>query len=309
MKYKRPDHPLLREWPLVEEFRDALEQALDGLPDDYARNWNAPKIFGFTNLRKLLVPGVWALHRLARQRQLQVTFKLPKRYENCTFPNRPDYFDRVFYKPCAELFRQCSPGSKIIVDVRCFAAVRVTSWVDLGPSPHLDCKPFVPSAIELLARGGEMYIEPGHQGVLPEVELSASEPFPVMYESASQKGHEKLLSVAKSIEQTFSCLRFNIEPVTANNRALLAATPFVTIGSRDLQLLLTPRLTPRERDCLSLLAGGKRPAEIAHELGISTKRVYNIFESARAKLGTTTRDQTLLNASLLGLLDTETRPV
>jgi DNA-binding CsgD family transcriptional regulator len=47
----------------------------------------------------------------------------------------------------------------------------------------------------------------------------------------------------------------------------------------------TPRLTPREVECLRMLADGESTKRIAYRLGISAKTVQHHVAAARTKLG------------------------
>ena len=64
-----------------------------------------------------------------------------------------------------------------------------------------------------------------------------------------------------------------------------------------------PRLSPRERECLTWLAAGMRHDRIADRLGITRPTVELHLANARRKLGARTREQTLAKAVALGLLD------
>jgi DNA-binding NarL/FixJ family response regulator len=62
-----------------------------------------------------------------------------------------------------------------------------------------------------------------------------------------------------------------------------------------------PMLTDRERDLLHLLARGRSNAEIAVELGLSTKTVSNYVSSILTKLQVADRAQAILRAREAGL--------
>ncbi|SDH79953.1 helix-turn-helix domain-containing protein [Roseospirillum parvum] len=64
-----------------------------------------------------------------------------------------------------------------------------------------------------------------------------------------------------------------------------------------------PRLTPRERQCLSLLGQGLLNKAIAHELGIARVTVDVHIASARRRLGARTREQALVKALRLDLIE------
>ena len=60
-------------------------------------------------------------------------------------------------------------------------------------------------------------------------------------------------------------------------------------------------LTPRERDCLALVAEGLRVAELAHRLGVSEATIDFHLANARRKLGARTRDQAVALALRAGV--------
>ncbi|MGI5238028.1 LuxR C-terminal-related transcriptional regulator [Dactylosporangium sp. CA-139066] len=61
-------------------------------------------------------------------------------------------------------------------------------------------------------------------------------------------------------------------------------------------------LSPRERDVLTLLAGGHTNAEIAQRLSISLRTVETHRANLRARLGTTSRAELVAAARRIGLL-------
>ena len=63
-----------------------------------------------------------------------------------------------------------------------------------------------------------------------------------------------------------------------------------------------PRLSPRERECLTWLAIGLRHDRIAEKLGITRPTVELHLANARRKLDAKTREQALARAVALGLL-------
>jgi DNA-binding CsgD family transcriptional regulator len=64
-----------------------------------------------------------------------------------------------------------------------------------------------------------------------------------------------------------------------------------------------PRLSRRERECLTWLAVGMRHDRIAERLGITRPTVELHLANARRKFGARTREQALAKAVALGLLD------
>lgn len=67
-----------------------------------------------------------------------------------------------------------------------------------------------------------------------------------------------------------------------------------------------PTLTPRERQCLTLLAKGLRVDAIAKAFGTDPKTVEKQIASARAKLGAATREQAVAIAIRNNLLSPST---
>lgn len=66
---------------------------------------------------------------------------------------------------------------------------------------------------------------------------------------------------------------------------------------------VSPRpLSPRERQCLTLVAQGRRLKEVAAALGIAVKTVDNLLANAREKLGAVTTEQAIAIAFRLNLL-------
>jgi len=65
---------------------------------------------------------------------------------------------------------------------------------------------------------------------------------------------------------------------------------------------ITPRLTPREIQCLRGLACGEAPKQIAHRLGISTRTAEHYIAAARLKLRARTATHAVAIAMAAGLL-------
>jgi DNA-binding CsgD family transcriptional regulator len=63
------------------------------------------------------------------------------------------------------------------------------------------------------------------------------------------------------------------------------------------------RLTPREIECLEWLGRGLRVGGIGSRLGIGVPTVATHLSGARKKLGAATREQALVLALRLGLID------
>lgn len=63
-----------------------------------------------------------------------------------------------------------------------------------------------------------------------------------------------------------------------------------------------PTLSPREKQCLTYLALGLRPRDLAQKIGISEKTVEKQIVSARKKLRASTREQAVAIAITSKLL-------
>lgn len=68
------------------------------------------------------------------------------------------------------------------------------------------------------------------------------------------------------------------------------------------QMLASVRLSPREKECLELLSTGLKNDRIAAKLGVSEVTVRLHFTNARKKLRTSTREQAVARAAMLGLI-------
>lgn len=73
-------------------------------------------------------------------------------------------------------------------------------------------------------------------------------------------------------------------------------------GIRRDHMSVLVNLTPRERDCLSYLAIGLRPAEICWTLKISEKTFEKHIKGAKEKLRASTRDHAVAKSLVLGLI-------
>lgn len=67
-------------------------------------------------------------------------------------------------------------------------------------------------------------------------------------------------------------------------------------------LKLHPRLTPRQREVLDLIASGLSTADVARELSLSPETVRNHLRNAFSELGAHTRVEAIAAAQRLGLL-------
>ena len=73
-------------------------------------------------------------------------------------------------------------------------------------------------------------------------------------------------------------------------------------GLRGRHAKLLVKLAPRERDCLTYLAIGKRPIEISWLLGISVSSVRKYLITAKEKLGAQTLNHAVSKALVLNLI-------
>jgi DNA-binding CsgD family transcriptional regulator len=64
----------------------------------------------------------------------------------------------------------------------------------------------------------------------------------------------------------------------------------------------SPALTPRERDCLALIAHGASSKGIARRLTLSVHTVNKHVEAAMRKLQASSRSQAVVTALALGLI-------
>ena len=86
--------------------------------------------------------------------------------------------------------------------------------------------------------------------------------------------------------------------------ASLAAAHYVGAGALDAAEALLkaapeavgPQLTPRQRDCVALVAQGKSDWEVGQLLGISESTVHKHIEDAKRRFGVSTRIQLVVRA-------------
>jgi LuxR family quorum-sensing system transcriptional regulator CciR len=64
----------------------------------------------------------------------------------------------------------------------------------------------------------------------------------------------------------------------------------------DLSVVQEPHLTPRQRDCVVLVAQGKSDWEIGQLLGISESTVHKHIEDAKRRFGVSTRIQLVVRS-------------
>ena len=72
--------------------------------------------------------------------------------------------------------------------------------------------------------------------------------------------------------------------------------------SEPIRLRVDPRLTPRQREILGLIASGLSTAEVARELTLSPETIRNHLRNAFRELGAHTRVEAVAAAQRLGLL-------
>ena len=76
----------------------------------------------------------------------------------------------------------------------------------------------------------------------------------------------------------------------------------VRAPQHDVTTTYPPRLTPRQREILELIAAGHTTVEIAHELTISSETVRNHVRSVLRELNAHSRPEAVATAQRLGLL-------
>jgi DNA-binding NarL/FixJ family response regulator len=76
---------------------------------------------------------------------------------------------------------------------------------------------------------------------------------------------------------------------------------FFATQSSNLPKEIFPSLTDREREILQLIAHGRSNAEIARELSLSPKTVYNYVSNILSKLQVADRAQAIIRAREAGL--------
>ena len=93
----------------------------------------------------------------------------------------------------------------------------------------------------------------------------------------------------------------------ANGEAIFSPTiatrliDFFTTQSSALPKEIFPSLTEREREILQLIARGRSNADIAHELSLSPKTIYNYVSNILSKLQVADRAQAIIRAREAGL--------
>ena len=83
---------------------------------------------------------------------------------------------------------------------------------------------------------------------------------------------------------------------------LILAFDVHRIPSEPLRLKPDPRLTPRQREVLTLIASGLSTGEVAHELTLSPETVRNHLRNAFRELRAHSRVEAVASAQRLGLL-------
>jgi LuxR family quorum-sensing system transcriptional regulator CciR len=109
--------------------------------------------------------------------------------------------------------------------------------------------------------------------------------------SFATRGDRALPRAALPAAQYVSCFAF--EAV----RSLVVASPDVAPTADDL-----PRLTPRQLDCLILVARGKTDWVAGQLLGLSPETVRMHIDNAKARFGVTSRAQLMIRALFYGQL-------
>lgn len=128
-----------------------------------------------------------------------------------------------------------------------------------------------------------------------------------MFEEARGYGIELGLSVpARIIGRRAACGSVVPPPEGVDPRAYLLAQSAVLIAheamNRTIEPAASPRpaLTPRERECLQLVANGKSDWSISEILGVSERTVHHTIERAKRRYGVSTRVQAVVRALVAG---------
>lgn len=86
-------------------------------------------------------------------------------------------------------------------------------------------------------------------------------------------------------------------------RELISICGLLDMGMREEHISSLVRLSGRETECLTWLAAGLRPDQIAHRLNIGGKSVEKYIAGARRKLRAATRDHAVAKAMALRLIE------
>lgn len=88
----------------------------------------------------------------------------------------------------------------------------------------------------------------------------------------------------------------------AHSQTLLGICQMLDVGMRAEHLATMIGLSNRERECLTLLANGLRPGQIADRLGVGPGSINKYIDGGRHKLNATTRDQAVAKALIFGAI-------
>lgn len=88
-----------------------------------------------------------------------------------------------------------------------------------------------------------------------------------------------------------------------NQKHIVSLCGLMEIGMRNVHAKEFVGLTPREQECLTWLAAGFTPQEIAPRMRIEPKRVAKLVAQSKIKLKARTRDHAVVRALLLGVIE------
>lgn len=88
-----------------------------------------------------------------------------------------------------------------------------------------------------------------------------------------------------------------------NGKKIVTICGLLDAGMREQHMGELVGLSPRERECLTWIAAGLMPTQIADRLAISDKCVEKYIAGAKTKLKAATRDHAVAKAIMLGLID------
>ena len=278
-----------------------LAQSIEVAPDDVHLNGAnldevEVSILSTTPLEEILQPGIQDIRRILAKKRATLEIRSDLQ---TLIPAWNVCFDQLLWPPVEVLADLAIEGSEV--------SVGITFWpfnfgIHVWTNALMINKPQLERLVEigrtLKRAGGALTSERHPRGI----ELIARVPYPQLFQEHSEDGRLKLLAAIRAIERISHGARFQISSVQIDGRFLLSAEVFKPLEAPAKPNVNGVTLTDRQQQCLRLLAEGKRPEQIAHEMGIGTSRANKLIAAVRRKLGAKTRDQALLEAMRLGLI-------
>jgi len=174
----------------------------------------------------------------------------------------------ILHKPCAELFQGRGALGTLVCDDQCEILECATTRREI---PNYDLEVKVRSGERIWVNVSILIFQDDRTKRRLVVHLARD----ITRNKRSEELAQKVLQTARALA-TFSNDAERPEPVSP--------------------------LTERERRVLSLLARGKGPAEVAQELGITTRTLRNHIHHANQKLRTRNRLEAVMHAMRRGLI-------